>query len=167
MVWAMKNFFYSSYPVNYLSGLCTCDITVTQAVNLISLWKDSTQCQVQCGHHLSPVTTLGTCTLTSEGIQWARNSCCQALNQPSHKQQSAENHFFPLVTAKLPYRVKLQLSFIEWFVLIELTAFASSPQLCPSQGLKGMQGLIFSKMFVWDEGEEAVALYRISQAAFH
>lgn len=144
---AIKNFFYSFHPVNYWSGLCTCDTTVTQAVNLIPLWWDSTQCQAQCGHCLSPVRTLGTCTLTSEGIQRARNSCCQVLHQPHHTsdQQSAEIHYFPLVTAKLPFHVKLQLSFIEWFVLIELTAFVSSPQLCPSQGLKGMQGLIFQR----------------------
>lgn len=53
--------------------------------------------------------------------------------------------FFPLVTAKLPCYVKLQFGFIEWFVLIELIAFASSPQLCPSQGLKGMRGLVFQR----------------------
>lgn len=39
----------SSHPMNYLSGLCTCDTTVTQAVNLIPLWWDSSQCQAQCG----------------------------------------------------------------------------------------------------------------------
>lgn len=166
MVWAIKNFFYSSHPVNYLSGARTCDTTATQARNLIPLWWDSTQCQVQRGHHLSSVATLGPGTATSEGIQWARNSCCQVLHQPHHTndQQSAENHFFPLVTAKLPYHVKLQLSFIEWFVLIELPAFASSPQLCPSQGHAGPD---FSKMFVWDDEGETVALYRISQPAFH
>lgn len=101
-VWAIKNFFHSSHPVNHLSELCPCDAPVAQAVNLIPLWEDRTQCQVQCGHCLSPVTTLGTCTLTSEGIQWARNNCCQGLHQPRHKsdQQSAENHFFSTCDSK-------------------------------------------------------------------
>lgn len=94
-----------------------------------------------------PSEDLGTWTLTSEGIQQARNRCCQVLHQPCHTsdQKSAENHFFPQVIAKLPFHVKLQLSFIEWFALTELTAFVISPQICPSQGLKGMQGLVFQR----------------------
>lgn len=88
----------------------------------------------------------------------------------TNDQQNAEKHwvFFPLVTAKLTYRVKLQLSFIKGFVLIQFIAFESPPppiMFLPSA--KGHAGLGFSKMFFCDAEEKAAALSRICQHAFH
>lgn len=133
--------------MNYLSGLCTCDTTVTQAVNLIPLWWDSSQCQAQCGQSV-PSDDTGHLHSDLWGDPMSQEQLLPSVASISPYKWPTKCWnplFFPCNSkTSLPCKTAVK---VYWVICSDRAHSLCSylPQLCPSQGLKGMQGLIFQR----------------------